>query len=273
MIPLISKIKTAVILAAGMGIRLRNVTGLFPKGLLEIGGKSLISRSLECLKNEGIDRAIIVTGFQQSHYHEHLHHLAVSPELEFVHNNQFADTGSMHSLFVAKNYINEDFLLLESDLLYESRALHSVINFEGPDVVLASGKTKSGDEVYIYGNKSEDKTDKITKGSVVRGEITAISKKPIPGLSLQGELVGISKISLKLLSEMCEYHETYPEFPCNRHYEEYISDLCSKKEIPFLRVRDLVWTEIDDQFHYMRATKEILPRLKKIKTLKGKIYE
>ena len=61
-----SKISTAVILAAGMGIRLRNLTGLLPKGLLEIGGKSLIYRSLESLKNEGIDRAIIVTGFQDS---------------------------------------------------------------------------------------------------------------------------------------------------------------------------------------------------------------
>ena len=59
-----SKISTAVILAAGMGIRLRNVTGLLPKGLLEIEGKSLISRSLESLKSEGIDRAIVVTGLK-----------------------------------------------------------------------------------------------------------------------------------------------------------------------------------------------------------------
>ena len=143
-----SKISTAVILAAGMGIRLRNVTGLFPKGLLEIGGKSLIHRSLENLKNEGIDRAVIVTGFQESLYHEHLQQQADIPELEFVHSRQFEESGSMHSLFVAKNFLQEDFLLLESDLLYESRALPSVINFEGPDVVLASGETGSGDEVY-----------------------------------------------------------------------------------------------------------------------------
>ena len=140
-----SKISTAVILAAGMGIRLRNVTGLLPKGLLEIEGKSRISRSLESLKNEGIDRAVIVTGFQDSLYHEHLQQHADLPELEFVHSRQFEDTGIMHSLFVASNYLQEDFLLLESDLLYESRALPSVINFEGPDVVLASGETGSGD--------------------------------------------------------------------------------------------------------------------------------
>ena len=256
-----SKISTAVILAAGMGIRLRNVTGLLPKGLLNIGGKSLISRSLERLKNEGIDRVVIVTGFQESLYHEHLHQQADIPELAFVHSKQFKETGSMHSLFVAKNYLQEDFLLLESDLLYESRALPSVINFEGPDVILASGKTGSGDEVYIYGEKYEKRLGAITSGNIVRGKISAISKNNFPSLSVQGELVGISKISLKLLNRMCEYHETHFEFTCSRHYEECISDLCPKTEIPFLRVGDLVWTEIDDQSHYERSLKEILPRL------------
>ena len=256
-----SKISTAVILAAGMGIRLRDVTGLLPKGLLEIGGKSLISRSLESLKNEGIDHVVIVTGFQESLYHENLQQQTNIPELEFVHSRQFEETGSMHSLFVAKNYLQEDFLLLESDLLYESRALPSVINFEGPDVVLASGETGSGDEVYIYGEKCEKQPGYITSGNILRGKIAAISKKPFPGLSVQGELVGISKISLKLLNLMCDYHEAHLEFPCSRHYEECISDICSKTEIPFLRVGDLVWTEIDDQSHYDRALKEIFPRL------------
>ena len=256
-----SKISSAVILAAGMGIRLRDVTGPLPKGLLEIGGKSLIHRSLENLKNEGIDRAVIVTGFQESLYHEHLQQQADIPDLEFVHSRQFEKSGSMHSLFVAKNFLQEDFLLLESDLLYESRALPSVINFEGPDVVLASGETGSGDEVYIYGQKSEKQQGTTNSGSIVRGEIAAISKKPFPDLSVKGELVGISKISLKLLNRMCEYLEAHLEFPCSRHYEECISDLCPKTEIPFLRVGDLVWTEIDDQSHYERALKEILPRL------------
>jgi len=256
-----SKINTAVILAAGMGIRLRNVTGPLPKGLLEIGGKSIISRSLENLKNEGIDRAVIVTGFLESLYHEHLQPKTNIPDLEFVHSKQFKETGSMHSLFVAKNYIQEDFLLLESDLLYESRALPYVIKFEGPDVILASGETDSGDEVYIYGEKYEHQLVTITSGNILRGKIAAISKKPFPGLSVKGELVGISKISLKLLNRLCEYYEGHLEFPCNRHYEECISDLCSKKEIPFLKVGDLVWTEIDDQSHYERALKEILPRL------------
>lgn len=244
-----------------MGIRLRNVTGLLPKGLLQIGGKSLIARSLESLKNEGIDRVVIVTGYQESKFHENLLPQASFPKLEFVHSPQFAESGSMHSLYVAQNYLQEDFLLLESDLLYESRALPSVINFDGPDVVLASGKTGSSDEVYIYGEKQEEQFGYKTSASIVSGKIAAISKQPRPGISVQGELVGISKISRKLLSLMCTHHEANLEFPCSNHYEECISDVSSKTIIPFLRVGDLVWTEIDDQSHYDRALKEIYPRL------------
>ena len=118
-----SKISTAVILAAGMGIRLRDVTGLLPKGLLEIGGKSLISRSLESLKNEGIDHVVIVTGFQESLYHENLQQQTNIPELEFVHSSQFEETGSMHSLFVAKNYLQEDFFCW-SQTFYTSLVLY-----------------------------------------------------------------------------------------------------------------------------------------------------
>ena len=139
------KINTAVILAAGMGIRLRELIGLCPKGLLEINGESLIDRSLRLLKKEGIERVVLVTGFQEALYHRHLKNKKNIPNLEFVHSPRYSETGSMHSLFVAKDALHEDFLLLESDLLYESRALKSVLDFKGSDVVLSSGKTGSKD--------------------------------------------------------------------------------------------------------------------------------
>ena len=254
-----SKINTAVILAAGMGIRLRNVIGLCPKGLLEIDGKTLIIRSLERLKKEGINRVIMVTGFQKTMYHKHLLPQASLPNIEFVHSSRFAETGSMHSLFVAKDVLQDDFLLLESDLLYESRALPSVLNYEGPDVVLASGKTGSNDEVFIYGKNDGNRPVKETSCNTSSGDITAISKQPRPHLEVQGELVGISKISQNLFQMMCTQHEENLTFPCNNHYEECISDVSSGQAVHFLRVDDLVWTEIDDQSHFDRAVKIIYP--------------
>ena len=261
-----SKISTAVILAAGMGIRLRNVIGVCPKGLLEIDGKSLIIRSLERLKKEGIDRVVMVTGFQKTMYHTHLRHGTSLPEIEFIHSSRFAETGSMHSLFVAQDVLLDDFLLLESDLLYESRALPSVLNYEGPDVVLASGKTGSNDEVYIYGENHAKCSEYETSSSTVSGDIAAISKQPRPHLQIQGELVGISIISQNLFRRMCALHEENLTFPCSNHYEECISEVSSEWVVPYLRIGDLVWTEIDDQFHFDRAIKIIYPRIKQQET-------
>ena len=68
---------------------------------------------LESLKKEGIKRVLIVTGFQESKYIEYLQPNNKLPKIEFIHSPRFAETGSMHSLFVAKNYLNENFLLLE----------------------------------------------------------------------------------------------------------------------------------------------------------------
>ena len=262
-----SKISTAVILAAGMGIRLRNVIGVCPKGLLEIDGKSLIIRSLERLKKEGIDRVVMVTGFQKIMYHKHLRHETSLPDIEFIHSSNFAETGSMHSLFVAQDVLLDDFLLLESDLLYESRALPSVLNYEGPDVVLASGKTGSNDEVYIYGENHGERSEYETSSNTVSGDIVAISKQPRQHLQVQGELVGISKISQNLLRTMCAHHEENLTFPCSNHYEECISEVSSEQAVHFLRVDDLVWTEIDDQSHYDRAVKKIYPGIIRQETL------
>ncbi len=258
-----SKINTAVILAAGMGIRLREVIGFCPKGLLEINGESLIDRSLKLLKKEGIEKVIFVTGFQNELYYNHLKNQKNIPNLEFVHSPRYAETGSMHSLYVARNYLREDFLLLESDLLYEAYALKSVLNFEGSDVVLSSGKTGSKDEVYIYGEDNEKFVVLESKSDTVFGEIKAISKHPRKNWSIKGELVGISKISLSFFSFMCSHHEANLIFPCNYHYEECISDVCAGEKIPYLRVDDLIWTEIDDQSHYDRAIKEIYPKITK----------
>ena len=54
---------------------------------------------------------------------------------------------------------------------------------------------------------------------------------------------------------------------CSNHYEECISEVSSEQTVPFLRVGDLVWTEIDDQSHYDRAIKKIFPRIIQQETL------
>ena len=80
-------------------------------------------------------------------------------------------------------------------------------------------------------------------------------------LEIQGELVGISWISLELFEAMCCYHKTTLPKTCLNHYEETLSDLCSTKDVTYLKIPDLIWTEIDTESHYQRALNQIHPRL------------
>ncbi len=238
------EIQTAVILAAGMGTRLKGMIGDQPKGLMKIGEKEIIRESLERILKGGIAKIVMVTGYQQEKYRQALKD--EFPLIEYVQNPDYSTTGSMHSLFLAREKIGSDFLLLESDLLYEDRCISSLVEIEEKDVVLLSGSTNSGDEVYVHGD---------------HGKIKLISKERNNSIPVQGELVGISKISLTLLETMCGYYQREISFSTDFHYEDCLSDLSRNHSINYHKIDDIVWTEIDDLFHYERAKKDIYPRI------------
>ena len=237
--------KTAVILAAGMGTRLRTAHVDMPKGFIELGGKPIIEQSIARLEQAGIRDIVIVTGYAAEYYHK----LAVRYDgtIRIVHNPDYAESGSMYSLFCARDVIDDDFLLLESDIVYESRALDVLIDLESPDAVLLSGPTHAGDEVYI---------------EAPNGLLLNMSKDQSVLGSVAGELVGISKISHSLHGYM--NHLAREQFN-DSYYYDYETDClvaaARNWEIVCPLVPDLVWAEIDDPAHLERARKEVWPRL------------
>ena len=235
-------IKLAVILAAGMGTRLRGVTGnLIPKGFLEVNNKSLVERSISKLREVGIEKIIIVTGNLNEFYDS----LAKENDDIFTYKNEeFATTGSMYSLAVLKDIVNEDFLLLESDIVYEKNALVEAIRYEENDCVVLSGKTNSGDEFYV-----EVKDDNMIRASKDKTELE----------SIYGEWVGISKISVESFNSMVKFCEKSDMR--QYHYEYAILETAQLKRIGYKKIDDLVWAEIDDASHLERVNTLIIPKL------------
>lgn len=256
-----AKVKTAVILAAGMGSRLQDITNdMLPKGLLKINGKSLIERSIDKLRSLGIEKIYIVTGHLSEFYDE------FAKDKNYIvtkRNRKYKATGSMTSLSILEEELKEDFLLLESDLIYEVYGLIKTMNHEEEDCVLLSGKTNSGDECYV-----EVREDNLYKISKNRSDIE----------NVYGELVGISKISLNLYKEMlkqykkfnskfrdCESEEYFFESKKapKYDYENAIFDAAKIRKVGYLKIENLVWGEIDDKHHLERIRKVVLPRLEK----------
>ena len=235
-------VKTAVILAAGLGSRLKEKTQLKPKGFLEIDGKSLIERSIENLLAVGIEKIYIGTGYLSEVYEE----FALNyPQITCIKSDKFKSTSSMYTLYNMKEQIKDNFLLLESDLLYEIDALKELLCDEHKDAILASGATKSGDEVYIDADKSYFLRD--------------MSKDKKKLSFIYGELVGISKISLDRYKMMCKAFEEQENIKID--YEYIMVKTTKNKPFYVKKIKDLIWCEIDNKEHLKRTYKEILPLL------------
>jgi 2-aminoethylphosphonate-pyruvate transaminase len=237
-------IKQAVIVAAGMGTRLKEKTVSMPKGFLELGGIAIVEWSVQKLLACGIEKIIIGTGHCAEAYNE----LAKKYHaIQTVFSADYETTGSMATLNVCAPYVTEDFLLLESDLIYDSIGLSVLCNDIHENVILASGATNSGDEVYL---------------EAVNGPfLKALSKNKSELASTYGELVGITKISPALLAAMCAYNgKKRAEFP-KLDYERAIMACTDKHSVFIRKVEYYAWREIDDDSHLEMAQREILPRI------------
>ena len=225
-----SEIDTAVILAAG------------------IGGKSLVGRSVEILRSFGIQKIILGVGYLYKSYQEYF---SEDHDVTFVMNEQFEITSSMYTLYQARNILQNPFILLESDLLYDQYAIELLLSHSDSDVILASGPTSAGDEVYI-------ETD-------MQGNLKAMSKNRADLSSVNGELVGITKLSIDTANSMFHIAEdSFSKSNFDLDYEEAIVIASTKKNIKVFTVDDLVWCEIDNESHWKRAQENILPKLKNI---------
>ena len=144
-------IKTAVIMAAGMGTRFGKYTEQIPKGFVEVCGKPMIERSIETLISCGIERIVIGTGYK----HEVYDFLKKKyPMIETCFSPLYAETNSMYTLYNTQGLIgSDDFLLLESDLVFETKAITELMNcgkpgaFQGELFVSRVGKGVGGTHI------------------------------------------------------------------------------------------------------------------------------
>ena len=160
-------IKTAVIMAAGLGSRFGHMTETMPKGFIECGGKAMVVRSIEALIACGIERIIIGTGYKKEAYEQ----LASSfPQIECVFSPRYAETNSMFTLWNCREAIgNDDFLLLESDIIFSRNALTELIDDAHPDIMLITPVTKFQDQYYV----EYDANGTLTRCSTDRDAIDA----------------------------------------------------------------------------------------------------
>ncbi|MGQ0430149.1 MAG: phosphocholine cytidylyltransferase family protein [Gammaproteobacteria bacterium] len=245
-----SAVTTAVILAAGRGLRIAGEVTDRPKGFIQFGELPIVEESIEQLRDAGIRDVIIVTGHLAGWYEAlaaRMHGL-----VRTVHNARYAESGSMYSLWCTRTLVQGPFLLLESDLVYEPRALSTLLAGPAQDAILLSGPTGAGDEIWVQ---------------VKDGRLADMSKRRADlGGRPAGELVGITRVSAPLYALMCTIAER--TFRNTLHFDYETGCLVAagrERPIACPLVRDLVWGEIDDPTHLARVRERIYAEVRSLR--------
>ena len=231
----------AVILAAGMGKRLKDLTKDNTKCMVEVDGISLIQRTLCQLDEYNLSKIIIVVGYKKDELIDYISKLDVKTPIEFVSNDLYETTNNIYSLSLVKDkMIEEDTVLLESDIIFEKSVLDSLIYDEHDSVVLVD-KFKNWMDGSCVTLNSDNTINSFIKKSDFDFNKTDQYYKTVNIYKFSKEF---SKS--KYIPYMDIYINTYGK---NIYYEEVLIAISMLKQpgIVAKNIDGLKWYEIDDK--------------------------
>ncbi|MFR9619617.1 MAG: aminotransferase class I/II-fold pyridoxal phosphate-dependent enzyme [Rikenellaceae bacterium] len=232
----------AIILAAGMGRRLGELTGSDTKCMLEINGTKLIDRFLDAMtaRSDRVERVIIVVGYKAQRVIEHVESRNYPIEIIFVENPNYATTNNIYSLNLAKEYlIDDDTLLFESDLIYEESIVDKLLDNPYPNLAL----------VAKYESWMDGTVVKIDENSNI---YSFVAKKHFDYSQIEEyyKTVNIYKFSREFSKNLyVPFMTAYlAAFGNNEYYEQVLRVLTmlDTLELKALAIGDEKWYEIDD---------------------------
>lgn len=232
----------AIMLAAGKGARLGKYTKDNTKCMLEVNGKTLLERAIDALLEANIHKLILVLGYKKDNVKEFIKEkkLYEKIEIEYIDNDIYDKTNNIYSLYLAKDKLAEDdTILLESDLIYESRLIKELVNCNNKNVAAVAPYEYWMDGTVVTINENNLITNFIEKQDFNYEMVNQYYKT-----------INVYKFS-KNFSEKyyIPFLEAYIKcFGENVYYELVLSVLSNLKnsELYAMIPTNLIWYEIDD---------------------------
>ena len=231
----------AIILAAGMGKRLKDLTNNSAKCMIKVDGITLIERMLLQLDKLNLSEIIIVVGYKAEKLISFISKLEVETPMTFVNNEIYYKTNNIYSLYLAKDYLlSEDTLLLESDLIFDDAALQNIINDKYPNLALVSKYESWMDGTVITLDEDKNIVSFVGKTEYDYDEANEYYKT-----------VNIYKFSKEFSNtHYVPFLGAYIKSQgTNAYYEQVLKviGLLDKPDIKATMLENVVWYEIDDE--------------------------
>ncbi|MBS7130545.1 aminotransferase class I/II-fold pyridoxal phosphate-dependent enzyme [Clostridium sp.] len=230
----------AIILAAGMGKRLKQLTNNNTKCMVKVNGVTMIERMLSQLDKLNLSNITVVVGYKGKELQEYISTLNIKTKINYVENEIYDKTNNIYSLYLARHcLLQEDTLLLESDLIFEDSVLEKIVNDPYPSLALVAKYESWMDGTVV----TLDEENNITR---------FLDKKAFKFEDIQNyyKTVNIYKFSKEFsTSHYVPFLEAYSKaLGDNEYYEQVLKviTLLDKPEIKATKLGNESWYEIDD---------------------------
>ncbi len=237
----------AVILAAGVGKRLWQLTQHRPKCLIEIGGRSLLHRYLVALASLGVRRADVVVGYKQEMIRAAVASDDCGVKVSFLVNDQF-HRGSISSLWIARTALDDDVIIMDADVLFHREVLRRLVESPHENALLMDETvTQTGEECMVV---------------VAGGRVIALTKKMPEQYDYAGEGVGFLRVRRADTPHVVTSLRSHiDKGSWDMEYEDALLQFFQNVKVGHEKIGGLPWTEIDFIEDVRKAELDVLPRL------------
>ncbi|MDA3910782.1 MAG: aminotransferase class I/II-fold pyridoxal phosphate-dependent enzyme [Bacteroidales bacterium] len=230
----------AIILAAGMGKRLKDLTKDRTKCMVKVNGVTLIERMLRQIDALNTSKIVVVVGYHGQELIDFISSLHIKTPIEFIDNKIYDKTNNIYSLYMAKNdLLSDDTLLFESDLIFEDSVLQRIVNDPHPNLTLVSKYESWMDGTVVTIDDDNNITSFLGKNNFNFNHISEYYKT-----------VNIYKFSKAFSNtHYVPFLEAYSKALGNNEYYEQVLKVITpldKPEIKALPLDNEKWYEIDD---------------------------
>lgn len=235
----------AIILAAGVGSRIRPLTDNCPKSLLKVDGKTILEMMISHIQDCGINEVIFVLGYLKEQIIEYVKINFPDLNAHFIVNERYEDTNTGYSLMLTKHLVGDSaFIKFDADVVFDKEILNQLIASKHENCLCI--------DTNIHLDAEEIKVTVKDDNRVIKASKTVAPKDAV------GESIGIEKISgetaknlFAVLEKMMDAKQNHQEY-YEAAYEQLIEN-----SVPFyaLDITGLRWVEIDTHADFAMAKK------------------
>lgn len=219
----------AIIMAAGKGTRLANLTNNKPKSFIEIDGNKLIEYNLDMLSKYGIKDVILITGYMSEEFEKLL---SYRKGIRLVLNPFFEITNVLASFWFGQEFLNDDFIYMHADTLCAREIFEDLLCHNG-EIVLP----------VDFGPCDEE----AMKVKLVNEEVKHINKIMSPKFA-DGEFIGIAKISKNCIPTIKRISNSFmKEQKFSSYFEVVLEEIILRDyfKVSTISTKERFWCEID----------------------------